>query len=98
MFKAKLTLVQILSMLFLLAVGAGAAIRVILLSQAFGEPSVPLNDTAERDWSFGQLLPMLLLLLPLVSALEITRGAWNCNLVTRGMKISGILYCFNIVS
>ena len=33
-----------------------------------------LADTGEKDWSFGQLLPMLLLLLPLISAIEIIRG------------------------
>lgn len=66
--------VQIVGLLALVAMGAGAAVRVILLSQAFGHPSVPLTDTGERDWSFGQLLPLLLLLLPLVSAVEILRG------------------------
>jgi hypothetical protein len=48
----------------------------VLLSQAFGTPSVPLADDGEKDWSFGQLLPLLLLLLPLVSAVEIMRGMW----------------------
>jgi hypothetical protein len=61
-------------LLVLIAIGAGAAIRVILLSQAFGSPSVKLADIGEKDWSFGQLLPLLLLLLPLVSAVEIIRG------------------------
>ena len=60
-------------LLVLVAIGVGAAIRVILLSQAFGTPSVSLNDTAEKDWSFGQLLPLLLLLLPLLSTIEIIR-------------------------
>lgn len=66
--------VQLAGLLALTAIGVGAAVRVILLSQAFGTPSVPLNDMGEKDWSFGQLLPLLLLLLPLVSAVEIMRG------------------------
>ena len=66
--------VQIGGLLVLVGIAAGAAILVILLSQAFGSPSVPLADTREKDWSFGQLLPLLLLLLPLVSAVEIFRG------------------------
>jgi hypothetical protein len=69
-----LKIVQIVGLLVLIGIGAGAAIRVILLSQAFGTPSVKLADTSEKDWSFGQLLPLLLLLLPLVSAVEIIRG------------------------
>jgi hypothetical protein len=66
--------IQMTGLLVLVAIGVGAAIRVILLSQAFGTPSVSLNDMAEKDWSFGQLLPLLLLLLPLVSTIEIIRG------------------------
>ncbi|KAH7327461.1 hypothetical protein BKA65DRAFT_510643 [Rhexocercosporidium sp. MPI-PUGE-AT-0058] len=66
--------VQLVGLVVLGAIGIVAAIRVLLLSQAFGTPSVPLADTAEKDWSFGQLLPLLLLLLPLVSAVEIMRG------------------------
>ncbi len=69
-----LKMVQIVGLLVLIAISAGAAIRVVLLSQAFGKPSVRLADTGEKDWSFGQLLPLLLLLLPLVSAVEIVRG------------------------
>jgi hypothetical protein len=65
---------QVAGLLFLVAIAAGSAIRVILLSQAFGKPSVLLENGGEKDWSFGQLLPMLLLLLPLISAVEILRG------------------------
>jgi hypothetical protein len=69
-----ITLIQIVGLLVMVAIGATAAVRVILISQAFGTPSLPLADTGEKDWSFGQLLPLLLLLLPLVSAVEIMRG------------------------
>jgi hypothetical protein len=68
------TLIQTVGLVVLVTIGAGAAIRVILLSQAFGKPSLSLADNGEKDWSFGQLLPLLLLLLPLVSAVEIMRG------------------------
>jgi hypothetical protein len=68
------TLIQTIGLLVMVVIGATAAVRVVLLSQAFGTPSVPLADTGEKDWSFGQLLPLLLLLLPLVSAVEIMRG------------------------
>jgi hypothetical protein len=69
-----ITLIQTVGLLVMVAIGTTAAVRVILLSQAFGRPSLPLADTGEKDWSFGQLLPLLLLLLPLVSAVEIMRG------------------------
>jgi hypothetical protein len=69
-----LKIVQVLGLLVLVAMGAGAAIRVIMVSQAFGTASVPLADKWEKEWSFGQLLSLLLLLLPLVSAIEIMRG------------------------
>jgi hypothetical protein len=66
--------IQFIGLVLLTAMAVGAAARVLMLSQAFGTPSVKLSDTAERDWSYGQLLPLLLLLLPLISALEIVRG------------------------
>jgi hypothetical protein len=66
--------IRAICLLVLLGVAIGAAVRVILISQAFGTPSVPLDDVGEKEWSFGQLLTMLLLLLPFVSALEIFRG------------------------
>jgi hypothetical protein len=63
--------------LVLMAVSAiGAGVRAMLLSQAFGTPDTPLSDEGEKQWSFGQLLGLLLLLLPLVSAIEISRGMY----------------------
>lgn len=67
-------MIQMVGLIILVAIGAGAAVKVILISQAFGKPDVPLKDSGEKDWSFGQLLPLLLLLLPLVSSIEIFRG------------------------
>ena len=67
-------IVRVLSLVVLAAMAVGAAVRVIMVSQAFGTPSVDLQDQAEKQWSFGQLLTMLLLILPFISALEILRG------------------------
>lgn len=71
-----------------MAMAVAAAVRVILVSQAFGSPPVELNDQGERDWSFGQLLTMLLLILPFISALEIYRGMLLCT--EKGLKHSNI--------
>jgi hypothetical protein len=66
--------VQIAGVLFTIAAAVGATVRIILLCQAFGKPNLPLDDQGEKEWSFGQLLTMLILLLPLLSAVEIMRG------------------------
>lgn len=66
--------VQIIGIILMSAIAIGAAVRIILLSQAFGKPSVKLSDQGEKEWSFGQLLSMLLLVLPLVSVVEVWRG------------------------
>ena len=52
----------------------GATIRAYLLSQAFGHPDVKLSDEGEKQWSFGQLLSLLMLILPVISVVEIMRG------------------------
>lgn len=72
-----LQITRAVSFVVLMAIGVGATIRVISLSQAFGKPSVELSDSGEKDWSFGQLLGLLLLLLPLMSAVEIYRGKFE---------------------
>ena len=66
--------IQIVGIILMAAIAIGAAVRVILESQAFGSPSVDLGDQGEQEWSFGQLLSMMLLLLPLVSIIEVYRG------------------------
>lgn len=68
------TLIQVVGIIVLVGISIGAAVRVVLLSQAFGTPDLPLRDEGEREWSFGQLLGLLLLVLPLISAVEIMRG------------------------
>ena len=67
-------IVRVVSILILSALAIGASARVIMVSQAFGSPNVNLADQGEKVWSFGQLLTMLLLILPFISALEILRG------------------------
>lgn len=67
-------IVQIVGLLLMAAIAIGATIRVILLSQAFGTPSVALADEGEKTWSFGQLLSILMLLLPVVTIIEMSRG------------------------
>ena len=48
---------------------------MILIAQGLGgTPSVDLADKGETEWSFGQLLTLMLLILPFVSALELLRG------------------------
>ncbi|CAF3564822.1 hypothetical protein SNK03_001607 [Fusarium graminearum] len=66
--------IQIAGLVLMTAIAVGAAVRIILLSQAFGHPSIELKDQGETVWSFGQLLSMLLLILPLVNVIEIYRG------------------------
>jgi hypothetical protein len=68
--------VQVVCLAILLAMGVGATIRVCMESQAFGSPpeSVHLEGPSEGKWSFGQLLPLLLLTLPIISTIEIMRG------------------------
>ena len=69
--------VRVACIVVLSALAIGASARVIMVSQAFGTPNVRLSDEGEKLWSFGQLLTMMLLLLPFVSALEIMRGMLN---------------------
>ncbi|KAF1835491.1 hypothetical protein BDW02DRAFT_284720 [Decorospora gaudefroyi] len=68
--------VQVVGLLACLAMGIGATIRVVLESQAFGHPpeAVKLVGPSEGTWSFGQLLPLLLLALPVIGTVEIMRG------------------------
>lgn len=67
-------IVQLVGIGLMCAIAIGATVRVLLLSQAFGKPSVKLADEGEKEWSFGQLLSLLLLILPLVSIVDVYRG------------------------
>ncbi|KAM7201332.1 hypothetical protein V8F33_003432 [Rhypophila sp. PSN 637] len=66
--------VQLCGLVLMGGIAIGATVRVFLLSQAFGTPDVKLADQGEKSWSFGQLLSMLMLILPVISAVEILRG------------------------
>jgi hypothetical protein len=65
---------QLVGMILMIAIAVGATVRVVLLSQAFGNTTTPLSDDGEKIWNFGSLVSLLLLLLPLMSMLEIARG------------------------
>ncbi|KAH6613229.1 hypothetical protein F5144DRAFT_398121 [Chaetomium tenue] len=66
--------VQVAGLILMSAIAIGATIRAYLLSQAFGHPDVKLSDEGEKQWSFGQLLSLLMLILPVISVVEIMRG------------------------
>jgi hypothetical protein len=68
--------VQVIGLLAMIGLGIGATIRVVIESQAFGSPPAALHlvGTGEKEWSFGQLVPLLLLVLPVISTIEIMRG------------------------
>ncbi|KAL1836036.1 hypothetical protein VTJ49DRAFT_5643 [Mycothermus thermophilus] len=53
--------VQIAGLILMLGIAIGATVRAYLLSQAFGAPDVKLSDEGEKQWSFGQLLSLLML-------------------------------------
>ncbi|KAK0651089.1 hypothetical protein B0T16DRAFT_367122 [Cercophora newfieldiana] len=65
---------QVVGLIIMAGIAIGATTRAYLLSQAFGTPDVALSDEGEKTWSFGQLLGLLMLLLPVVSVIEIMRG------------------------
>ncbi|RKF54240.1 hypothetical protein OnM2_099030 [Erysiphe neolycopersici] len=71
--RRRISLIQSTGLIVFTTVGVGAAARVLLVSHAFGSPSVLLSDNSEKIWDFGQLLSMLLLILPIISAIEILR-------------------------
>ncbi len=70
--------IQLVGLLLMTASAVSATARVVVMAQAFGEPPVPMRDTAEQSWSFGSLLSVGMLLLPLVSMIEIIRGEIRC--------------------
>ncbi|KAI1272640.1 hypothetical protein F5Y07DRAFT_379386 [Xylaria sp. FL0933] len=72
-------IIQIVGLLLMTAISIGAVVRVSLVSDALGgDHPIKLSDGGERQWSFGQLLSVGMLLLPLVSIIEILRGEIKC--------------------
>ena len=69
---------QLVGLVLMTASALGATVRVLYVSQAFGKPEINLADQGEKVWSFGQLLSLGMLLLPLVSLIEIVRGEIQC--------------------
>ncbi|KAI0182020.1 hypothetical protein GGR52DRAFT_527122 [Hypoxylon sp. FL1284] len=69
---------QVAGLLLMAAFAIGATVRVALLADAFAAPPVRLSDAGESQWSFGQLLSVGMLALPLISLVEILRGETHC--------------------
>ena len=75
--------IRTVGLLILVALAVGAAVRVIIASAAFGgTASVKLSGPSEAAWSFGQLLGVLMLILPFISALEIFRGGLRLRVLS----------------
>ncbi|KAI1825187.1 hypothetical protein F4861DRAFT_209474 [Xylaria intraflava] len=71
--------IQIVGLLLMTVISFGAIVRVSLLADALGaRHPVTLSDSGEKQWSFGQLLSIGMLLLPVVSMIEILRGEIKC--------------------
>ncbi|KAI1807750.1 hypothetical protein F4811DRAFT_573268 [Daldinia bambusicola] len=71
--------VQVGGLALMAAFAVGATVRVAYLADAFARSTpIPLRDAGERDWSFGQLLSVGMLLLPLATVVEILRGDIKC--------------------
>lgn len=48
---------------------------ILYYTQALGNRALPFTiDESEREWDFGQLLPMFLLALPVLGGLEVACG------------------------
>ncbi|KAI8961077.1 hypothetical protein F5Y11DRAFT_242548 [Daldinia sp. FL1419] len=71
--------VQSVGVILMAAFAVGATVRVAYLADAFSHKTpIPLSDDGERVWSFGQLLSVGMLLLPLATVVEILRGEIKC--------------------
>ncbi|KAI0136931.1 hypothetical protein BJ170DRAFT_603771 [Xylariales sp. AK1849] len=71
-------IIQLVGIVLMIASAIGATVRVIVLSQAFGNPPINLSDTGEKSWTFGTTVTLGMLLLPVVSVIEILRGEVRC--------------------
>ncbi|KAL2131955.1 hypothetical protein VTI74DRAFT_4410 [Chaetomium olivicolor] len=61
--------IQIVGLILMSAIAIGATVL-----DAFGNPDVKLSDDGEKQWSFGQHLSLLMLMLPVISVIETMRG------------------------
>lgn len=71
--------VQLAGILLMTAIAVAATVRVVMVSDAFGNPQTPLKDQGERQWSFATMVTLLMLALPLMTVLEIYRGEAHMN-------------------
>jgi len=58
----------------LMAVYGIASWQLIVETQPFGKPDVPLKDYGEMEWSYGQIVCMLYLFMQVFTVLGATRG------------------------
>lgn len=71
--------IQLAGICVMTAIAVSATVRVIVSSQAFGDPSIQLSDNGEKQWSFSTIVTLLMLALPLMTVLEIYRGEVHVN-------------------
>lgn len=71
--------IQLAGILLMSAIAVAATVRVLMVSQAFGDPETPLADQGEKQWSFATMVTLLMLVLPLMTVLEIYRGEMHVN-------------------
>lgn len=71
--------IQLAGFVLMTAIAVSATARILLTSQAFGEPSVNLADDGEKMWSFSTSVTLLMLVLPLMTVLELYRGEVRMN-------------------
>lgn len=71
--------VQLAGILLMTAIAVAATARVLMVSQAFGDPQTPLSDQGEKQWSFATMVTLLMLALPLMTVLEVYRGEVHMN-------------------
>lgn len=71
--------VQLVGWLMMTAIAVGATVRLVMVAQAFGEPTTSLSDEQEKIWFFSTIVSLLMLASPLVTALEIYRGEIQVN-------------------
>lgn len=95
--KRMIPFIQISGLIFFTTVGIGATARVILVSDAFGTPSVPLADNGEKVWDFGQLLSMFLLILPFVAVMEKRPGIFRLLILISSSEIADRYVQFNLI-
>lgn len=71
--------IQLAGISIMTAIAVAATVRILVTSQAFGQPSTKLADEGEKQWSFSTIVTLLMLALPVMTVLEIYRGEIHMN-------------------